>query len=191
MTTDGDRQYGVTLILKDETQTRLLGETCGRVATPGLVIALRGGLGVGKTTFVSGLSQGLGSPDRAKSPTFTLIEEHMGGRLPLYHIDLYRLGDDAGKELDLLDEYWFGEGVCAVEWAQLLEDALPDERIDLHLIETAEAGSVLETAAEGAEAAHDGADRRELGESGRAAILSARGDAAVRTLQEWMTLWPC
>ncbi|MHB1626981.1 MAG: tRNA (adenosine(37)-N6)-threonylcarbamoyltransferase complex ATPase subunit type 1 TsaE [Bacilli bacterium] len=178
-------------MLRDETQTRLLGEACGRVATPGLVIALRGGVGVGKTTFVSGLSQGLGSPDRAKSPTFTLIEEHTGGRLPLYHIDLYRLGDDAGKELDLLDEYWFGEGVCAVEWAQLLEDALPDGRIDLHLVETAESGDVLDTAVEGTEEARDGAGRRELGGSGRTAILSARGDAAVRTLQEWMTLWPC
>ena len=182
MTTSPGMEYGLTLSLRDATQTRLLGEACGRVAPAGLVIALRGRLGAGKTTFVSGLSRGLGLPDFAKSPTFTLIEEHTGGRLPLYHVDLYRLGDEARQELDLLDEYWFGEGVCAVEWAQLLEDVLPDERIDIHFIEQ----KIQESGAE-----HKGADLQNPGESGRTVVLSARGDAALRTFQEWMTLWPC
>ena len=178
-----DWEYGLTLKLKDATQTHALGEACGRVARAGLVIALRGRLGAGKTTFVAGLAQGLGLPGFAKSPTFTLIEEHDGGRLPLYHIDLYRLGDKAEKELDLLDEYWFGEGVCAVEWAQLLEDVLPDDRIDIHFIDSV----AKETGTQ--ELGDDGSDHQNRADSGRTVTLSAHGDAALQTLQEWMTLW--
>lgn len=91
----------------------------------GDVLALSGDLGAGKTHFVKGLATGLGAPASVTSPTFTLLHEYRGGRLPLYHFDFYRL-DHADEALRIgLDEYLFGDGVCVIEWAEKFPALLP------------------------------------------------------------------
>ncbi len=105
-------------------ETEALGARIAPALRAGDVIALRGGLGMGKTALVRGLAAGLGYPGRVSSPTFTLVNEYEGGRLPLFHFDLYRLGSpeelfDVGWE-DYLDR----GGVCCVEWSEIAGDAL-------------------------------------------------------------------
>ena len=93
------------------------------------MIAFRGGLGMGKTAFTRGLALGLGFPGRVTSPTFTVVNEYEGGRLPLFHFDLYRLAD-AGELFAIgWDEYLDRGGVCVVEWSEQAEDALPPDTI--------------------------------------------------------------
>ncbi len=115
----------LTIVTRSAGETLSLGRRLGRLLGPGTVLALRGELGAGKTCFVQGLARGLGvKEDHVVSPTFVLVREYRG-RLPLYHIDLYRLS--AGREVESLglEEYLEGEGVCAVEWAEKAEGILP------------------------------------------------------------------
>ena len=93
---------------------------------PGDVVVLNGDLGAGKTTFTKGIAKGLGIKEIIKSPTFTIIHEYQDGRIPLYHMDAYRLENGGAEDLGL-DEYFDGDGVSVVEWAQFAEDELPDE----------------------------------------------------------------
>jgi tRNA threonylcarbamoyladenosine biosynthesis protein TsaE len=93
---------------------------------PGDVLALKGDLGAGNTHFVKGLVAGLGTDAVVASPTFTIIHEYAGGRLPIYHFDLLRLEDQPSVERLGLDEYFFGGGVCVVEWADRFPDLIPD-----------------------------------------------------------------
>ncbi|MEW9109707.1 tRNA (adenosine(37)-N6)-threonylcarbamoyltransferase complex ATPase subunit type 1 TsaE [Cytobacillus gottheilii] len=97
---------------------------------PGDVIALEGDLGAGKTTFTKGLAVGLGITKTVSSPTFTIIKEYRG-RLPLYHMDVYRV-QDSFEDLGF-DEYFYGDGVTVVEWAHLIKDQLPDELLTINL----------------------------------------------------------
>jgi len=111
-------------ITNSPAETEALGAALGRVLTPGTVIAYRGDLGAGKTAFTRGLARGLGYSDPVTSPTYTIVNEYLGGRLPLFHFDMYRLRSsedlwDIGWE-DYLDR----GGVCAVEWSENVEDAL-------------------------------------------------------------------
>ena len=99
----------------------------------GDVILLDGDLGAGKTTFTKGLARGLGIRKNVKSPTFTLIREYHEGRLPLYHMDVYRLEETGGDDLGL-EEYFNGDGVSVVEWSQFVEDDLPKEFLIVHFI---------------------------------------------------------
>ncbi len=99
-------------------QTEALGETWGRAAARGWVIALTGDLGAGKTQFVKGLARGLGSAARVHSPTFTLVNEYLDGRLPLYHLDLYRLETPEQIAGAGLDEFLHPDGVTVIEWAE-------------------------------------------------------------------------
>ncbi|MBN7274338.1 tRNA (adenosine(37)-N6)-threonylcarbamoyltransferase complex ATPase subunit type 1 TsaE [Ligilactobacillus pobuzihii] len=92
----------------------------------GDVILLQGELGAGKTTFTKGLASGLGIKSNVKSPTFTLIREYTEGRLPLYHMDVYRLEDGGASDLGL-EEYFDGDGLCVVEWPQFAAEDLPEE----------------------------------------------------------------
>jgi tRNA threonylcarbamoyladenosine biosynthesis protein TsaE len=103
--------------------------------TPGDVIALEGDLGAGKTAFTKGLANGLGVTKTVNSPTFTIIKEYKG-RLPLYHMDVYRVSDDS-EDLGF-DEYFYGEGVTVVEWAHLIKDQLPDEILTIFLYRNGE-----------------------------------------------------
>ena len=113
----------------NEIETEALGARLAAVLPPGSVVAYQGGLGMGKTAFTRGLASGLGYAGRVTSPTFTIVNEYEGGRLPLFHFDMYRLADsdalfDIGWE-DYLDR----GGVCAVEWSEMVEDALPPDTV--------------------------------------------------------------
>jgi len=108
-----------------ETETADVGRSLARVLVPGSVVLLTGDLGAGKTAFVRGLAEGLViDPDVVSSPTFTLVQEYRGGRLPLYHVDLYRLQSVEVADLGL-DEFVLDGGVLAIEWPDRLPDALP------------------------------------------------------------------
>ncbi len=112
-----------TFISHSPAETEALGEEWGRAAEPGLVIALSGDLGAGKTQLVKGLARGLGIPARVHSPTFTLVNEYGGGRLTLFHLDLYRL-ENRQQILEAgLEEYLQPEGVAVIEWAEKLVES--------------------------------------------------------------------
>ena len=99
------------------------------------VLVLTGDLGAGKTTFTKGLARGLGVKQMIKSPTYTIVREYEG-RLPLYHLDVYRIGEDPDS-IDL-DDFLFGEGVTVIEWGELLEDSLPDDYLKLTILKKAD-----------------------------------------------------
>jgi tRNA threonylcarbamoyladenosine biosynthesis protein TsaE len=105
--------------------TRALGAALGAQLAPGDVIALQGDLGAGKTNFVQGIAQGLGMTEDVTSPTFILANEYFSGRLPLYHIDAYRVADAAEADAFGLDDYLNGDGVTVIEWAERVRAALP------------------------------------------------------------------
>ncbi len=116
----------VTLTSSNPDETRRLGEEWGRSATPGWVIGLSGELGAGKTQLVKGLAAGLGSVARVHSPTFALIHEYTGGRLPLFHLDLYRLENHDQVRAAGLEEYLVEpQGVAVVEWYERWEAGAP------------------------------------------------------------------
>ena len=107
-------------------ETEKLGAALGKILQPGAVIAFEGDLGAGKTAFTRGLAQGLGSSDPVTSPTYTIVNEYLGGRLPLFHFDMYRLRS-AEDLWDIgWDDYLDRGGVCAVEWSENIRAALED-----------------------------------------------------------------
>ena len=112
-------------------ETFLLGEKLGRQARAGQIYTLNGDLGVGKTVFTQGVAKGLGINEPVNSPTFTIIQEYEGGRLPFYHFDVYRIGDIEEMEEIGYDDYFFGEGICLIEWAELIEELLPEHVISI------------------------------------------------------------
>lgn len=109
-----------------------LGEALGKRLLPGDVLALFGDLGAGKTTLTKGIAAGMGLPDDIHSPTFTLIHEHRG-RIPLYHVDLYRLVSEFEVEGIGIEEYIYGDGVTIIEWADRMKSMLPAERLDVEI----------------------------------------------------------
>ena len=121
----------IILDLASEAETQQLGRELGEAAQPGLVVALVGNLGAGKTRFVQAAAEGLDIPREAvNSPTFVLIHEYEG-RLPVYHFDTYRLSDiDEFLELGA-DEYMCGDGVCFIEWADRMAEVLPQDRLSI------------------------------------------------------------
>jgi tRNA threonylcarbamoyladenosine biosynthesis protein TsaE len=109
-------------------ETIALGEKLGRLLPPGSIVALRGGLGAGKTCFTKGIALALGIPEEVTSPTSTIISEY-AGKLPLYHIDAYRLaGDDDFSALGA-DELLYGEGLSVIEWSERLPHSIPPEAV--------------------------------------------------------------
>lgn len=139
----------ITFELSSESATQQLGRALGETAQPGLVVALVGNLGAGKTRFVQAAAEGLDIPREAvNSPTFVLIHEYEG-RLPVYHFDTYRLGDiDEFLELGA-DEYMSGDGVCFIEWADRMEEVLPKDRLTITFAITGELTRRLTLAASG------------------------------------------
>lgn len=117
------------MILKNLRETELLGEKIADRLKKGTVIALIGELGTGKTAMTKAIAKGLGITENVNSPTFTLVQEYYSGKLPFFHFDVYRV--DAIDELDVIDfnEYFYSDGICVVEWADLIEKELPDEAI--------------------------------------------------------------
>lgn len=121
------------LHIASEKETEKLGEAIGRAAVPGMVIALIGDLGTGKTTLTKSIARGLGVTETVTSPTFNIIREYRSGRMPLYHFDVYRIGDpDEMFELGY-EEYFYGDGVCVVEWADIIEELLPEDAVIIHI----------------------------------------------------------
>lgn len=132
------------LTMTSRQQTIDLGKQLAQGLQAGDVIILEGDLGAGKTTFTKGLAAGLGIPDMIKSPTFTIIREYQDGRLPLYHMDVYRLENGGGDELGL-EEYFDGDGVSVVEWPQYVADELPDEYLAINFKRTSTESSRIIT----------------------------------------------
>ncbi|WP_368505868.1 tRNA (adenosine(37)-N6)-threonylcarbamoyltransferase complex ATPase subunit type 1 TsaE [Alkalihalophilus sp. As8PL] len=116
-------------------ETAELAKKLGEIVQPGDVLTLEGDLGAGKTSFTKGLAKGLGVKRVVSSPTFTIIKEYMG-RLPLYHMDVYRLNE--GDEELGLEEYFEGEGVSVIEWASIIHEQLPKHRLDIVIKHTGE-----------------------------------------------------
>lgn len=123
-----------------EKDTFQLGVSMGEESRAGDVIILNGDLGVGKTVFSKGLGKGLGIEEAISSPTFTVLQIYDEGRLPLYHFDVYRIADI--EEMDEIgyEDYFFGDGVCLIEWAKLIEEILPDRRIAVTIEKDLEKG---------------------------------------------------
>ena len=116
-----------------EKETFELGKNLGEQAKAGQIFCLNGDLGVGKTVFTQGFAKGLGIEENVNSPTFTIIQVYEEGRIPLYHFDVYRIGS-SDEMYDIgYEEYINGEGVCIIEWANLIEDILPDEYLHIEL----------------------------------------------------------
>ncbi len=121
------------IISKKEEDTEQLAKKIAQFLKPQDIILLDGDLGAGKTTFTKGLALGLGIKKNVKSPTFTIVREYHEGRLPLYHMDVYRLEDASADDIGL-DEYFNGDGVSVVEWSQFIDDELPNEYLIIHII---------------------------------------------------------
>lgn len=112
-------------------ETFAVGVQLGMKAAPGQVYTLTGDLGVGKTVFTQGFAKGLGIEEPVNSPTFTIVQEYEDGRLPLYHFDVYRIGDVEEMEEVGFEDYVMGDGVSLIEWAELIADILPEKRIEI------------------------------------------------------------
>ena len=121
-------------------ETFALGQKIGRAATPGQIYTLTGDLGVGKTVFTQGVASGLGITEPVNSPTFTIVQVYEEGRLPFYHFDVYRIGDIEEMEEIGYDDYFFGEGICLIEWAELIEEILPEHIIEITIEKNLERG---------------------------------------------------
>ena len=121
-------------------ETRELGRKIGAEAAPGSVYTLVGDLGVGKTVFTQGIAEGLEIEESICSPTFTIVQVYEEGRMPFYHFDVYRIGDI--EEMDEIgyEDYFYGEGVCMIEWANLIEEILPEHRWDITIEKDLEKG---------------------------------------------------
>ena len=110
-----------------EEETRKIGYELGEKAAKGEIYCLQGDLGVGKTVFTKGFAQGINITEHITSPTFTIVNEYHSGRIPFYHFDVYRIGDVEEMFEIGYEEYFYGDGVCLIEWAELITDILPDD----------------------------------------------------------------
>ena len=123
-----------------EKDTWELGFSLGEKAGIGQIFTLIGDLGVGKTVFTKGLARGLGITEPVNSPTFTILQVYEEGRLPFYHFDVYRIGDV--EEMDEIgyEDYFYGDGVCLIEWADLIEEILPEHYTQIRIEKDLEKG---------------------------------------------------
>jgi tRNA threonylcarbamoyladenosine biosynthesis protein TsaE len=116
-----------TFISNSVPETEAIGRRLAKDVNAGSVLALQGGLGTGKTQFTKGLVAGLGATAAATSPTFTIVHEYPGGRLPVYHFDFFRLEDKSSITQLGLDDYFFGDGVSVIEWADRFSEFIPEQ----------------------------------------------------------------
>ena len=121
-------------------ETYALGKLLGGQSKHGQVYCLDGDLGVGKTIFTQGFAAGLGIDEPVNSPTFTIVQQYDSGRLPLYHFDVYRIGDVSEMDEIGYEDCFYGEGVCLIEWSQLIPEILPDEVIRIRIEKDLEQG---------------------------------------------------
>ena len=135
------QQDNVTIIESNSPEETLaLGRRLGAAAKPGEVYTLLGDLGVGKTVLTQGIADGLGIMEPVSSPTFTIVQVYEEGRMPFYHFDVYRIGDI--EEMDEIgyEDYFYGEGLTMIEWANLIEEILPKERKEIIIEKDLEKG---------------------------------------------------
>lgn len=125
---------------RNASETFETGKKIGERAKPGQIYTLTGDLGVGKTVFTQGVAAGLGITEAVSSPTFTILQEYESGRLPFYHFDVYRIGDIEEMEEIGYDDYFFGSGICLIEWANLIEEILPEGHIAVTIEKDLEKG---------------------------------------------------
>ena len=121
-------------------ETYALGKSLGEAAKPGDVICLNGDLGVGKTVFTQGFAAGLEITEAVNSPTFTIVQQYDDGRLPLYHFDVYRIGDISEMDEIGYEDYFYGDGICFIEWANLIEEILPEHYTEIVIEKNLEKG---------------------------------------------------
>lgn len=121
-------------------ETFRLGRKLGEAAVPGQVFTLTGDLGTGKTVFTQGFAKGLGIEEPVNSPTFTIVQVYDEGRLPLYHFDVYRIGDIEEMEEVGFEDYIMGDGVSLIEWAELIREILPEKRTAVRIEKDLEQG---------------------------------------------------
>ena len=134
-----------------EAETEALGARLAASLSPGAVVAYQGGLGMGKTAFTRGLAKGLGYDGRVTSPTFTIVNEYEGGRLPLFHFDMYRL-EDADALFDIgWEDYLDRGGICAVEWSEQVAGAMPPDTVYVTIARCPEADNWRTITIEGAD----------------------------------------
>ncbi len=124
----------------DEKETYQLGYDLGKKANKKDTFCLLGDLGVGKTVFTQGFADGLQIEEPICSPTFTIVQEYESGRIPLYHFDVYRISDVEEMEEIGYEDYFYGEGVCLIEWANLIEEILPKKRTVIKIEKDLEKG---------------------------------------------------
>ena len=116
------------------------GKALGEKVKPGDIYLLNGDLGVGKTVFTQGVAKGLGITEHVNSPTFTIVQVYDEGRIPFYHFDVYRIGDV--EEMDEIgyEDYFYGEGLCIIEWAELIEEIIPENAKNITIEKNLEKG---------------------------------------------------
>ena len=130
----------MTIETNSPEETFALGQKLGEQAKAGQIYTLYGDLGVGKTVFTQGIARGLGITEAVSSPTFTIVQVYEEGRLPFYHFDVYRIGDIEEMEEIGYDDYFFGNGVCMIEWAELIEELIPENSIHVTIEKDLEKG---------------------------------------------------
>ncbi|MBR5152047.1 MAG: tRNA (adenosine(37)-N6)-threonylcarbamoyltransferase complex ATPase subunit type 1 TsaE [Clostridia bacterium] len=120
-------------------ETRTLGKDLAKTLSPGAILALVGDLGCGKTAFVKGIVDAFGDGEEVTSPTFTLVNEY-DGTTPIYHFDVYRLEHPSVEECDWMDDYFFSDGICLIEWADNIREVLPDNTLRITFSKNPEKG---------------------------------------------------
>lgn len=120
--------------------TFTIGEKLGRTAAAGQLFTLAGDLGAGKTVLTQGVAKGLGIEEPVNSPTFTIVQVYEGGRMPLYHLDVYRIGDISEMDEIGYEDYFYGEGLCIIEWAELIQELLPEKCTEIRIEKDPEKG---------------------------------------------------
>lgn len=130
----------MTIETNSPEETFALGQKLGEQAKAGQIYTLNGDLGVGKTVFTQGIARGLGITEAVSSPTFTIVQVYEEGRLPFYHFDVYRIGDI--EEMDEIgyEDYFYGQGLTMVEWANLIEEILPEKYTEIRIEKDLEKG---------------------------------------------------
>ena len=121
-------------------ETFAFGKKIGEMAKPGQIYTMIGDLGVGKTVFTQGFAAGLGIAEAVSSPTFTIVQEYDGEKMPFYHFDVYRIGDVEEMDEIGFEDYVYGDGVCLIEWAELIREILPEDFVSILIEKDLEKG---------------------------------------------------
>jgi tRNA threonylcarbamoyladenosine biosynthesis protein TsaE len=129
------------ILIRNEEETRMFGIKLARMLKAGDIVCLIGDLGTGKTTLTKSIAEGLGIEETVTSPTFTIVHEYNDGRLPLYHFDVYRITDIADMDELGYEEYFYGQGVCVIEWADQILEIIPEGSIMINLYYGPEEGT--------------------------------------------------